>query len=111
MAATTVATSKTIASGNETFDAVDQSSKDFLTLAVKYADIDQDVKIKVLQSIDDSEYGDISFPGSRELHLNIKGSGVKFLNLIGLYCSKIKIEVEIGKATSGTINSIKVWNA
>lgn len=111
MAATTVATSRTIASGNVSFDAIDQSGSDFLTIVAKYSNVNQEVKIKVKQTIDDTEYADIAFPGSKEMYFPILGTGTRALNLVGLHCSKIQISLVVGTATAGTIDSLKVWNS
>lgn len=111
MAATTVATNKLISAGNVSYDAIDQSAEDFLTLVAKFTGVDKDVKIKVEQTIDDTEYADIAFPGSKEMVLIVRGTGTKALNIVGLHCSKIKISVDVLNASAGKIDSIKVLNS
>jgi hypothetical protein len=110
MATLTQVTNKSIADGDQELDAIDQSANDYLTMVVKYTGIDKDVKVKIEQTINDTDYADVVLPGDSELYINIKGSGTKALNIIGLNCSKIRAKIIVGKATAGTINKLDIYN-
>ena len=103
-------TDKNIANGDQVLAEINASIDDFATMVIKFTSINQDVKVKIEQTVDDLNWSDISYPGGPDMAVIVKGSGPMALNIIGLHCIKIRVIIKVLKATVGIINKISVFN-
>ncbi len=103
-------TDKSISTGDQTLAEIAHTENDFVTMQLKFTAIDQDVKVKIEQSADGTRWADVAFPGSKDLAINIKGTGNMALNAIGLHAAMIRVKILKQTATTGVINNIDVLN-
>lgn len=100
---------KNIAAGDQT-EAALEISNNYVTMQVTYANVIKQATVKLEQSLDNINWSDISFPGTKEMALNIRGTGSQTLNMIGLYCTHIRVRILQGESdNTGLISKIALY--
>lgn len=95
-----------IASGNKTdFTAVERSL-DYMNIQASFSDIDSEVFVIPLQSLNGVNYCSILDHKGDPVILKINSSGNLMLNLANATAIYYKLEVRVNKATKGTISSL-----